>query len=174
VRTPIWFARCLHIALVCGIAVALVGSVAPSAGAASHHRHHHHHHHKRHHRHHRHHRHVKGTRQTRAIISQQCPDADTPATSASLGQMRAAVICLINQERNAHGLPSLKVSIKLNHSAQGWNQAMVASGNFTHGNDFAGRISAVGYNWQTAGENIATGFDTPRSVVKAWMASPDQ
>ncbi len=87
--------------------------------------------------------------------------------------MRAAVVCLINQERLAHGLPALKVSSKLDHSAQNWNQAMVASGNFTHGANFAGRISAVGYNWQTAGENIATGFTTPRDVVKAWMASPD-
>ena len=50
---------------------------------------------------------------------------------------------------------------------------MVATGEFTHGTNFAGRISAVGYDWQTAGENIATGYDTPRSVVKAWMASTD-
>jgi uncharacterized protein YkwD len=87
--------------------------------------------------------------------------------------MRAAVVCLINQQRNRHGLPSLRVSAKLNSSAQNWNQAMVSSGNFTHGSNFAGRISAVGYNWQTAGENIATGFATPRDVVNAWMASPD-
>ena len=25
--------------------------------------------------------------------------------------------------------------------------------------------------WRAAGENIATGFATPRSVVRAWMAS---
>ena len=87
--------------------------------------------------------------------------------------MRAAVVCLINQQRNAHGLPSLKVSPRLNRSAQSWNQAMVASGDFTHGSNFAGRISAVGYDWQMAGENIATGFATPQSVVAAWMASPD-
>ena len=166
-RAPIWFTRWLHIALVCGIALALAGSVAPSAGAASQHRHHHHrHHHRRKH-------HVKGVRQSRAVVSQQCLDADTPATSASLSQMRAAVVCLINQERVAHGLPVLKVSARLNHSAQSWNNDMIASGNFTHGSNFAGRISAVGYDWQTAGENIATGFTTPRSVVNAWMASPD-
>jgi uncharacterized protein YkwD len=166
--------RWLQLALVCGLTVALVATVAPSAGAAAqttrkHHRHHRHH--RRHHR--RHKRHVKAAQQTRAVISQQCPNADTPATSASLADMRAAVVCLINQQRNAHGLPSLKVSAKLNRSAQNWNQWMVGSGQFTHGNNFAGRISAVGYNWQTAGENIATGFTTPRSVVNAWMASPD-
>jgi uncharacterized protein YkwD len=110
---------------------------------------------------------------SRAIVSQGCANADTPATSASISAMRAAVVCLINQQRNAHGLPSLKASAKLNRSAQSWNQWMVGSGNFTHGSNFAGRISAVGYNWQTAGENIATGFGTPRAVVKAWMASTD-
>jgi uncharacterized protein YkwD len=169
VRAPSWFTRCLHVAFVCGITVALTGSLAASAGAAGATKHRHHHKHHKHHRKH----HVKGVQQSRAVISQQCPDADTSATSATLGQMRAAVVCLINQQRVAHGLPQLKVSARLNHSAQTWNEAMIASGNFTHGVNFAGRISAVGYNWQTAGENIATGFTTPRSVVQAWMASPD-
>ena len=108
----------------------------------------------------------------RAIVG-GCAYADIPATSAPLSEMRAAVVCLINQQRNLHGLPGLRVSAKLNTSAQNWNQWMVSTGNFTHGSNFAGRISAVGYNWQTAGENIATGFATPRDVVNAWMASPD-
>ena len=48
---------------------------------------------------------------------------------------------------------------------------MVASDVFSHGTNFAARISAVGYVWRAAGENIATGFQTPRGVVNAWMAS---
>ena len=48
---------------------------------------------------------------------------------------------------------------------------MVASGRFTHGASFAGRITAAGFNWAAAGENIATGFATPHDVVRAWMAS---
>jgi uncharacterized protein YkwD len=48
---------------------------------------------------------------------------------------------------------------------------MVAAGVFSHGRNFARRITAVGFKWQYAGENIATGFPTPRSVVAAWMAS---
>jgi uncharacterized protein YkwD len=168
VSAPIWLTRSLHIVLVAGITVALAGSVAPSAGAVASGRKHHHRHHRRHHRHH-----VKGVHRSRAIVPQQCANVDTPATSASLDEMRAAVVCLINQQRNAHGLPSLRVSDRLNRSAQDWNQTMITSGDFTHGTNFAGRISAVGYDWQTAGENIATGFVTPRSVVNAWMASPD-
>lgn len=141
-------------------------ALAPSAGAATHTQ--------RHGKHHRHHKHKhRSVKQAHDRLAGGCPNADTPATNASLVAMRAAVVCLINQQRNAHGLPGLKASQRLNRSAQTWNQAMVGSGNFTHGTNFAGRISAVGYTWQTAGENIATGFPTPHSVVNAWMASPD-
>jgi uncharacterized protein YkwD len=89
--------------------------------------------------------------------------------------MRAAVVCLVDQQRARHGLPALAASGQLDRSAQAWTNTMVLTGEFTHGpgNAFAGRISATGYNWQTAGENIATGFPTPRSVVAAWMASTD-
>ena len=34
-------------------------------------------------------------------------------------------------------------------------------------------LSAVGYNWSAAGENIATGFSTPWAVIKGWMGSTD-
>ena len=87
--------------------------------------------------------------------------------------MRIAVECLVNQERTSRGLPALQDNSKLTSSAQNWADHMVATGDFTHGNDFAGRITSVGYDWQEAGENIATGYDTPRDVVAAWMASPD-
>jgi len=48
---------------------------------------------------------------------------------------------------------------------------MVSDGYFSHGADFSARISAVGFDWSNAGENIATGFTTPARVVRAWMAS---
>ena len=50
---------------------------------------------------------------------------------------------------------------------------MIKTATFTHGTDFSARISAVGYLWSSAGENIATGFQTPRQVVTAWMGSTD-
>jgi uncharacterized protein YkwD len=85
--------------------------------------------------------------------------------------MRAALLCLINQQRRSRGLPLLHESGRLDTSAQRWTNVMLATGNFTHGANFAGRFSAVGYDWQYAGENIATGYLTPREVVRAWMAS---
>ena len=102
-----------------------------------------------------------------------CANANVPAARAAASTMRAAVVCLVNQQRRLHHLPVLHVSARLNTSAQNWTNTMVRTGVFSHGANFAGRISAVGYNWQTAGENIATGFSTPRSVVNAWMASAD-
>jgi uncharacterized protein YkwD len=81
-------------------------------------------------------------------------------------------VCLINRRRADHHLPGLTASRKLNRSAQRWTDAMVSGEQFSHGPAFMDRISAVGFDWTDAGENIATGFMTPRSVVKAWMASP--
>jgi uncharacterized protein YkwD len=102
-----------------------------------------------------------------------CPNADTPAVAASTRAMRAAVDCLINEQRAAHGLPAVHEQRQLQRSAQHWSNWMVSSRQFTHGSNFSARITAVGYTWQTAGENIATGFGTPNDVVTAWMASTD-
>jgi uncharacterized protein YkwD len=102
-----------------------------------------------------------------------CPGADARASAASLQTMRSAVLCLVNRERTTRGLPRLAASNRLNRSAQGWTGTMVRTGRFTHGagDAFAKRISATGYHWRAGGENIATGYPTPRSVVAGWMAS---
>lgn len=86
-----------------------------------------------------------------------------------------SVDCLINQERLKFGLPPMDISSDLNHSAQGWTDAMVSSGNFAHGSDnaFSNRLLDAGFNWGEAGEDIATGYLTPRDVVAGWLASPD-
>ena len=34
------------------------------------------------------------------------------------------------------------------------------------------RIKKAGYRYSSAGENIAAGFGSPASVVKAWLKSP--
>src|SRR5450759_4219675 len=73
-----------------------------------------------------------------------CPNADTVAASASKQAMRDAVRCLVNKQRVAHGLPPLRASARLTRSAQGWSDEMVASRTFSHGTDFAARISDAG------------------------------
>jgi uncharacterized protein YkwD len=115
----------------------------------------------------------RATRHAATSALTRCANADLPATSAPAAVMEAAVKCLTNQQRAKHGLPILTVSWRLRRVAQSWSTKMVLSGEFDHGANFAARIGAAGYDWQTAGENIATGYPTPRSVVTAWMASPD-
>jgi uncharacterized protein YkwD len=106
-----------------------------------------------------------------AHAAQTCVNASTPAVAASPKAMRNAVVCLINTQRVARHLPALHQQSRLNRSAQGWTNQMVASGRFSHGSDFSSRITAAGFDWSNAGENIASGFATPLEVVNAWMAS---
>jgi uncharacterized protein YkwD len=107
-----------------------------------------------------------------AVAGGACPNANTPAVSASLPAMRESVVCLINQQRTSRGLPRLTVSPKLNTVAQRWTNFMVTHGEFSHAR-FVARINAVHYLWRTVAENIATGYMTPKQVVAGWMASPD-
>jgi uncharacterized protein YkwD len=120
------------------------------------------------------HRQVHTSRRSRTIRAQpRCADADTPASAASAQAMRDAVVCLINQQRQGRHLPPLSAHRDLDRSAQQWTNVMVSNGQFSHGSNFAARISAAGFVWSAAGENIATGYQTPRQVVAAWMASTD-
>ena len=103
--------------------------------------------------------------------SRGCANANTRVGRAPRSALKAAVVCLINKQRRAHGLPALRANRRLDRSAQGWTNVMVADGEFSHGSNFSARISATGFIWSTVGENIATGFPTPREVVSAWMGS---
>lgn len=100
-----------------------------------------------------------------------CEHATTPVAAASRPELQRAVVCLINQQRTDRGLPRLVMNRRLNRAAQGWTNVMVHKRDFSHGADFASRISAAGFNWSNVGENIATGYRTPESVVRGWMAS---
>lgn len=144
------FSRPRLCALLVVIAAALLGA-APVAAA---------HGHKHKHKHH-------------ARASGPCAGENVPASQGSFTVLRGAVLCLINDQRARHHLPRLHQSARLNRSAQGWTNTMISFDEFTHGSDFAARISATGFNWSQAGENIATGFSTPREVVAAWMRSTD-
>jgi uncharacterized protein YkwD len=100
-----------------------------------------------------------------------CAGASTAIAGSATLTLRAAVVCLVNRQRTSRGLPALTADSKLDRSAQGWTNEMVSHHEFTHGTDFAVRISAAGFRWSQAGENIATGYPTPASVVAGWMAS---
>lgn len=101
-----------------------------------------------------------------------CAGARTRVADATSVQIRRAVLCLINRQRTARGLPALRDSWRLDRSAQGWTDVMVRRNQFSHGANFSIRITRTGFRWSAAGENIAAGFRTPASVVRGWMGSP--
>jgi uncharacterized protein YkwD len=99
--------------------------------------------------------------------------------------VRAATLCLVNQERAGHGLLPLQGNGQLEQAAVGHSDEMVSRDYFAHvapdGLTPLGRVQATGYipNQQVGyvvGENIAWGtlqLATPRAIVAAWVASPE-
>ena len=111
-----------------------------------------------------------------------CANADLTPATASVGKLRAAVLCLQNVDRVKHGLAPLKESAKLRKAALAHSTDMVRRSYFAHtsrgGSTFVTRIVKAGYvrragAW-TLGENLAWGtgeLGTARAVQKAWMRS---
>lgn len=81
-----------------------------------------------------------------------------------------------NQERVGSGLKSLTLNAKLNQAAQAKANDMAARNYWSHntpeGNPPWVFISNAGYTYQSAGENLAYGFDSSSEAVAGWMASP--
>lgn len=85
------------------------------------------------------------------------------------------IITLTNKEREAVHLTPLKSNKKLSMAAERKGVDMTGRGYFGH--YFKGTtpwwfIKKVGYKYCYAGENLAVGFDSAESAVKALMASP--
>ncbi|HXB63405.1 MAG TPA: CAP domain-containing protein [Solirubrobacteraceae bacterium] len=113
-----------------------------------------------------------------------CPNTSLTPTPANVEQVRTAVLCLIDQEREHHGEVALTVNGKLTRAAQRHSREMAEEDYFAH-NSPAGqtpldRMRAAGYiasaqDGYVVGENIAWGtlwLATPQSIVHAWMESP--
>ncbi|HEV3321733.1 MAG TPA: CAP domain-containing protein [Solirubrobacteraceae bacterium] len=113
-----------------------------------------------------------------------CANANLTPTSANVEQVRAAVVCLIDQERERHGEGALAPNAKLARAAQAHSRDMADEDYFSHiapdGETPLDRMRASGYipnaqDGYVVGENIAWGtmwLATPQSIVNAWMASP--
>jgi uncharacterized protein YkwD len=119
----------------------------------------------------------------RAGGAMACANADLVPAAGNLAAVRAAVLCLHNQVRAAHGLPKLHADRKLARAAAGHSADMVATRYFEHtapsGATMVDRIVRTGYvrpgrGWMV-GENLEWGtghLGTPRGAMKAWMHSP--
>jgi uncharacterized protein YkwD len=118
-----------------------------------------------------------------AKVAQECANADLEATKDNVREIRAAILCLHNQIRAEHDLPTLRENKKLRKAALGHSRDMVNNTFFEHttpdGVTMVDRILRARYvreddGW-VLGENLAWGtgsYGTPRGALDAWMESP--
>lgn len=85
------------------------------------------------------------------------------------------LLLLVNQKREANGLPPLILNEKLSSAAVNKVKDMFSKNYWAHGSPDGETpwvfIKRAGYNYVYAGENLARGFDNTDSIVNAWMAS---
>jgi uncharacterized protein YkwD len=108
-----------------------------------------------------------------------CENEDLMPNRANLDEIRAATLCLLNEERGKRDLPKLRSNAKLRKAAERHSDNMVDKRFFDHtspgGSTMVGRISSAGYNgWASLGENIGWGsghLATPEALMRGWMKS---
>jgi uncharacterized protein YkwD len=108
-----------------------------------------------------------------------CRGAGANAASASPGTLRAAMLCLVNRKRAAHGVAPLKIDRRIQKAAGRHARDMWRRNYFAHqrpgGPSLETRLRKAGWRGHAWGENIAYGCGgsgTPRGTVKMWMDSP--
>lgn len=102
----------------------------------------------------------------------QFPDVLGFATDIRVEQLFFA----INAKRAEAGIGALVLDQRLSRAAALKAQDMFANNYWAH-NSPAGKtpwefVTAVGYRYRVAGENLAKNFSVSNGVVDAWMASP--
>jgi uncharacterized protein YkwD len=116
-----------------------------------------------------------GTAMPTATVGRACAYQDASADQASTSELRSAVVCLMNRARGRWHLPALREHPRLDHAAQEHTDQMVAHRFFGHygadGSDPATRLDRAGFRWSALGEDISTGYRTPRDAVAGWLAS---
>ncbi|HEX5901475.1 MAG TPA: CAP domain-containing protein [Solirubrobacteraceae bacterium] len=114
----------------------------------------------------------------------ECPHDGDLVTALSPPDRRPALLCAIDTERTARNLPVVHASAQLARAAQGHADDMVTRHFFEHvtpgGSTLGDRVNATGYitgrrDWDL-GEAIAWAqqpLDTPASLMRAWLGSPE-
>src|SRR3990167_10711247 len=90
--------------------------------------------------------------------------------------IQSEIISLTNAERAQNNVKTLNENKKLNDAAQAKANDMVMRGYFAHqgpdGKEPWAWVTAAGYDYLYAGENLAVRFVDSKDVVSGWMASP--
>jgi uncharacterized protein YkwD len=115
---------------------------------------------------------------------QACPDRDLQPAPDTIARVDAAIVCVVNGERQGQGVASFSRNSHLDRSAASQSSDMVAHHYFAHETSgrptLLERVIGSGYfNGAATGlyaEDLAVGPTveaTARNVVAAWMQSPD-
>lgn len=123
------------------------------------------------------------TTPTRTTAAPTSSTTTTPANgngdgdgNGDVSEDAAEVVRLANVEREAAGCAALSIDDKLMTAAQRHSQDQADNKKMTHtgsnGSSLGDRVKAVGYQFGTAGENVAWNQQSPAAVMKAWMNSP--
>jgi uncharacterized protein YkwD len=111
-----------------------------------------------------------------------CPGADSEPTAETRDAVAAAVVCVVNLEREKRDLPRLREHPRLERPAGRYARAMVRGQFFSHtspsGDTMVDRLRDARYilggrSW-AVGETLAWGTgtrSTPAGTVAAWMDS---
>jgi len=118
-----------------------------------------------------------------AMGARACESANAVPGKAAMRTMVRATLCVLNAERDRHGLRPLKLNKRLSRAARWHAGDMVRRDYFSHdslgGGTFVDRIRRSGYlrgarRW-SVGENLAWGThdnSAPRAIAAMWMNSP--
>ncbi|MGG1685052.1 CAP domain-containing protein [Pseudalkalibacillus sp. NRS-1564] len=107
--------------------------------------------------------------------TEQAEPAKETNEDTGLSEFEQQVVNLTNAEREKAGLPALEVDTELSKVAQAKSEDMRDNNYFAHNSPTYGSpfdmMNQFGVDYQSAGENIAKGQQTPEEVVNAWMNS---
>jgi uncharacterized protein YkwD len=107
-----------------------------------------------------------------------CPHADTVPSAAAVAQVRAALLCLVNEQRAAHGAAALRAEAHLRTAAQRYASVLGLDGPLVHDAQDTtpqARLVAAGYGEPGAflyGETIGRSFGTtaaPATRLASWL-----
>ncbi|WP_303182905.1 CAP domain-containing protein [Tannerella sp.] len=97
-------------------------------------------------------------------------DDDEEHPSVSLTEYEKKVVALVNKERKAAGLKTLKIETSLMVDSDVRAKEIVSE--FSHTRpDGNSCFTVITTKFASAGENIAKGYASPENVMKGWMNS---
>lgn len=110
-----------------------------------------------------------GAKVVRSGSPARTQSAQTSNSAYANSSFAYSVLAQLNAERSHHGLPALRMNSQLVASAHAHNLAMARANQMSHqlpGEPyFTNRISAAGYHYRDAGENIGWNSEVSRSGV---------